>query len=141
MGRGRGKGKKLTVSNEDDVVSGEDERVPVQKRRGRPQKHLKDDFDEEVIEEIEEEEEYDSGDTFKNVVSSKEIKNNKQGRKRKRNIKEKVEESVEEKIGVKGSKSDESIKSNGLRHNGSRRKSKPHRAAEAGVLCKQDYYA
>ncbi|QCD88443.1 hypothetical protein DEO72_LG3g2991 [Vigna unguiculata] len=141
MGRGRGKGKKLSVSNEEDsVISGEEERVPKQKRRGRPQKVLKDEFDEEEIEEMEAD---DSGENVKNaVVSSKETKNlnsTKQGRKRKRNSEEKTE-AGEEKNGVRiGSNIDGLTKCNGFRNNGSRRKSKPRRAAEAGVLCKQDY--
>ncbi|KAK7312413.1 hypothetical protein VNO77_36248 [Canavalia gladiata] len=110
----------------------------MQKRRGRPQKLLKDDFDEEV-----EKVEYDNiVDNFKNGVSNKAMKDSnatKQGRKRKRNLEEKIE-SVEKNNGVvNGSNSDELIKSTGFRHNGNRRKSKPRRAAETGVLCKQDY--
>ncbi|KAJ1424431.1 hypothetical protein SESBI_11621 [Sesbania bispinosa] len=70
MGRGRGKGKKLTVTNQEDAVSGEDEKVPMQKRRGRPQKPLKDDFDEEEVEKIE-----DDSENVKNGVSNKELKN------------------------------------------------------------------
>ncbi|ESW03960.1 hypothetical protein PHAVU_011G055600 [Phaseolus vulgaris] len=142
MGRGRGKGKKLSVgmgNEEDGIVSGEEERVPKQKRRGRPQKVLKDEFDEEEVEEMEED---GGGENVKNVVSSKEMKNQnstKEGRKRKRNLEEKME-AGEEKSGVRmGSKIDGLTKSKGFRQNGSRRKSKPCRAAEAGVLCKQDY--
>ena len=142
MGRGRGKGKKLTISNEEDPISREDEKVPKQKRRGRPQKLFKDDFDEEEIEEILEEDAC-GGDNVKNVVSSKEMKNlntTKHGRKRKRNLQEKIEP-IDEKsnVVVNGSNTDELTKCNGFRHNGSRRKSKPRRAAEAGVQCKQDY--
>ncbi|KAI4334606.1 hypothetical protein L6164_019273 [Bauhinia variegata] len=133
MGRGRGKGKKLTVSvtNHEDPGSGEDEKVPAQKRRGRPQKPPKDEFDEEV-EKIEE----DESDNVKNGVSGAKVTED--GRKRKRNsqVKEKLE-SVEEENGVGNrSSTDELIKSNGFRHNGSRRKSKPRRAADAGVQCK-----
>ncbi|XP_004486928.1 uncharacterized protein [Cicer arietinum] len=135
MGRGRGKGKKLNVTNQEDVASGEDEKVPVQKRRGRPQKPLKEDFDEEV-EKIE-----DDGENIKNGVSNKEMKSTtaaELARKRKRNsqVKEKLD-SVEEENGI-GSRSstEELAKSNGFRHNGSRRKSTPRRAAEAGVQCK-----
>lgn len=136
MGRGRGKGKKLTVTNHEDPQSGEDEKVSTQKRRGRPQKQLKDDFDEEV-EKIE-----DDNDNVKNEVSSKEMKSpnaTENGSKRKRNsqVKEKLE-LVEEEHGVgnRSSTTDDLAKSNGFRHNGSRRKSKPSRAAEAGVQCK-----
>ncbi|KAL5082611.1 hypothetical protein RYX36_011032 [Vicia faba] len=136
MGRGRGKGKKLYVTNQDDIISGEDEKVPIQKKRGRPQKPIKDDFDEELekIEDI-------NGENIKNGVSNKEVKSptaTELARKRKRNpqVKEKLD-SVEEENGV-GSRSstEESTKTNGFRHNGSRRKSTPRRAAEAGVQCK-----
>lgn len=138
MGRGRGKGKKLTVANHEDAASGEDEKVPIQKRRGRPQKLLKDDFDEEEVEKID-----DDSDNVKNGISNKEMKSPnaaESGRKRKRNpqVKEKVD-SVEDENGIGNngsSTTDELIKSNGFRHNGSRRKSKPRRAAEAGVQCK-----
>jgi len=133
MGRGRGKGKKLTVTNQDDTVSGEDEKVPIQKKRGRPQKPVKDDFDEEV-------EKIDDSENVKNGVTNKEMKSPtaaELARKRKRNsqVKEKLD-SAEEENGV-GSRSstEESAKSNGFRHNGSRRKSTPRRAAEAGVQC------
>ncbi|XP_061374633.1 uncharacterized protein LOC133316858 [Gastrolobium bilobum] len=132
MGRGRGKIKKLTVTNDEDPLNGKDEKGPMQKRRGRPQKLLKDDFDEEVVIKIE-----DDGDKVENGVSSHEMKSpntTKHGRKRKGNsqVKEKLE-SAEEKNGVnihEVTKSD-----NGFRHNRSRRKSKPHRAAEVGVQC------
>ncbi|CAI0555646.1 unnamed protein product [Linum tenue] len=118
MGRGRGKGKRLTVSNHDDTGSGEEEKIPAQKRRGRPQKPLKDEFDEEEMEKM------------------------KNGKKRRRNsqlqqqAKEKQPDSVmKEENGVVAITNDP-IKSNGFRQNGSRRKNKPRRAAEAGVECK-----
>lgn len=135
MGRGRGKGKKLTVTNQEDPASGEDEKVPMQKRRGRPQKPLKDDFDEEV-EKIE-----DDSENVKNGVSNKEMKSPtaaEHARKRKRNsqVKEKLDSVEEENGNGNRSSTDELTKSNGFRHNGSRRKSTPRRAAEAGVQCK-----
>ncbi|KAE9600390.1 hypothetical protein Lalb_Chr14g0372381 [Lupinus albus] len=134
MGRGRGKGKKLTATNHEDARSGEDEKVPVQKRRGRPQKPLKDDFDEDEAEKID-----DDSDNVKNGVSRKEMKSTAAAeRKRKRNlqVKEKLE-SADEENGVGNHSSNEELtKSNGFRHNGSRRKSTPRRAAEAGVQCK-----
>ncbi|KAK7261597.1 hypothetical protein RIF29_27912 [Crotalaria pallida] len=135
MGRGRGKGKKLTVTNHDDAGSGEDEKVPVQKRRGRPQKLLKEDFDEDEVEKMD-----DDSDNVKNGVASKETKSPTAAeRKRKRNsqVKEKLESAEEENgIGNRSSSTEELAKSNGFRHNGSRRKSTPRRAAEAGVQCK-----
>jgi len=138
MGRGRGKGKKLTVINHEDPASGEDEKVPMQKRRGRPQKPLKDDFDEEEVEKIED----DSDNNVKNGISNKEMKSptaTENGRKRKKSsqVKEKLE-SVEEENGIgNGSNTTAALtKSNGFRHNGSRRKNTPRRAAEAGVQCK-----
>ncbi|CAL0332466.1 unnamed protein product [Lupinus luteus] len=134
MGRGRGKGKKLTVANHNDAGSGEDEKVPMQKRRGRPQKPLKDDFDENEVEKMDNE-----SDNVKNGVSSKEIKSPisaERKRKRNSNVKEKLE-STEEENGIDNRSSTEDLtKSNGFRHNGSRRKSTPRRAADAGVQCK-----
>ncbi|KAH7543604.1 hypothetical protein FEM48_Zijuj02G0201400 [Ziziphus jujuba var. spinosa] len=137
MGRGRGKGKRLTVTNHDDPGSGEEEKIPTQKRRGRPQKPLKDEMDEEENEKIEE----DDSENAKAGISTKEMKSPpaaENGKKRKRysQVKEKSD-SVNEENGVgTRSSTDDSTKSNGFRHNGSRRKSKPRRAAEAGVECK-----
>ncbi|GAU21924.1 hypothetical protein TSUD_110640 [Trifolium subterraneum] len=136
MGRSRGKGKKLTVTNQDDAVSGEDEKVPVQKKRGRPQKQIKekDHFDEEV-EKIE-----DDSENVKNGVSHKETKSptaTELAKKRKRNsqVKEKLDSVEEENAVGSRSSTEELAKSNGFRHTGSRRKSTPRRAAEAVVQC------
>lgn len=135
MGRGRGKGKKFTVSNHDDPGSGEEEKIPVQKRRGRPQKPLIDEVEEEV-EKIEDED----SEIAKTTAPSKETKNGtaaENGKKRRRNTqtKEKPDLVKEENGNGPRSSTDESNKSNGFRHNGSRRKNKPRRAAEAGVEC------
>lgn len=137
MGRGRGKGKRLTVSNHDDAGSGEEEKIPAQKRRGRPQKPLKDEIDEEEVEKIEE----DDSENVKAGIPTKEVKSPAaadNGKKRKRfvQVKEKSDSVKEENGNGTRSSTDESTKSNGFRHNGSRRKSKPRRAAEAGVECK-----
>lgn len=137
MGRGRGKGKKLTVSNHDDAGSGEEEKIPAQKRRGRPQKPLKDDIDDEEAEKIEEED----AENGKAGTPSKDVKSptaSENGKKRKRNlqVKEKPVSVKEENGNGTRSSTDDSTKSNGFRHNGSRRKSKPRRAAEAVVECK-----
>ncbi|KAI3449910.1 hypothetical protein Pfo_006575 [Paulownia fortunei] len=135
MGRGRAKGKKLSVTSQDDPGSSEEVKVPAQKRRGRPQKSLKDEVEEDEAQKIEDE---DSEDTT--GVPNKDVKNKsgiQNGKKRKRNaqVKEKVD-SVKEENGI-GTKSsiEESKKSNGFRPNRNRRKNKPRRAAEAVVDC------
>ncbi|XP_062015328.1 uncharacterized protein LOC133731899 [Rosa rugosa] len=137
MGRGRGKGKRLTVTNHDDPGSGEEEKIPAQKRRGRPLKPLKDEIDEEEVEKVE----ADDIENAKAGISSKEIKSPsaaENGKKRKRysQAKEKSDSVKEENGNGTRSSTDDSTKSNGFRHNGSRRKNKPRRAAEAGVECK-----
>ncbi|KAI3688232.1 hypothetical protein L1987_81943 [Smallanthus sonchifolius] len=117
MGRGRGKGKKFTLTNNnDDPASGEDEKIPSQKRRGRPQKPLMDEV-EENVEKIEEEE-YDDDESANSYVDGKR-KRNKEGKEKGKLVKE-----------------ENGTRSNGFRHIGSRRKNKPHRAAEVGVECK-----
>ncbi|OAY84341.1 uncharacterized protein LOC109711881 [Ananas comosus] len=131
MGRGRGKGKKpSTVRNHEDPGSGGEEVLPTYKRRGRPQKPLKEDIDEEEGGKVEKEE-VEEGDDVKPTSLIKENKNSvENGKKRKRNLQ--VKESSDSVIEEDNS----SLKSNGFRQNGSRRKSKPRRAAEAGVECK-----
>ncbi|GLJ21613.1 hypothetical protein SUGI_0401820 [Cryptomeria japonica] len=86
MGRGRGKGKKLTaVSKHEEPGSGGEDSIPpsAYRRRGRPlvQKGAKDevDADEEDIENMIDEEEED-------VKPAKEIKATENGKKRKRHI-------------------------------------------------------
>lgn len=92
MGRGRGKGKKVTaVPSIDDLVGGNgavEAVVPTHKRRGRPTKPLKDDLDEEVAEKIEREEDDDikvdslpSKETTKAAVTTTE-----NGKKRRRHL-------------------------------------------------------
>lgn len=138
MGRGRGKGKKISTSNHDDAFE-EEEKVPVQKRRGRPQKLLKEAFDEEEAEKVEEEEDGEdakSGITMKEPRSPIEAEH---GNKRKRNVQVKGGKPSlvkEENGGEARSSTEDSSKPNGFRHDGSRRKSKPRRAAEVGVECK-----
>ncbi|XP_023530954.1 uncharacterized protein LOC111793344 [Cucurbita pepo subsp. pepo] len=142
MGRGRGKGRKLTVTNHDDAGSGEEEKIPAQKRRGRPQKPLKDEIDEEEAEKIEDD---DIENVKGNEIVSKEMKSSsspaaatENGKRRRRSsqVKEKLDPVKDENGDGTRSSTDESTRSNGFRHNGSRRKSKPRRAAEAGVNCK-----
>lgn len=132
MRRGRGKGKKQCASTREDRGSGDEEKIPAYRRRGRPQKPMKDDFeeeeeeyDEEMVEKMEEEdEEIDDGS-----VTSKGLKKEK---KRKMSNGSNMD-LIEEENGL-GSKSTRST-SIGFRPNGSRRKSKPRRAAEAVVEC------
>ena len=134
MGRGRGKGKKLTVTNNDDE-SGEEEKIPAQKRRGRPQKLLKDEMDEEGSEKIE----LENSDDTKTGSSNKESKSSSVDnvKKRRRNSlpKEKIDSGKEENGNGTLSASGEPVKYNGFRSNGNRRKSKPRQAAEAVVEC------
>ncbi|KAL3850077.1 hypothetical protein ACJIZ3_011959 [Penstemon smallii] len=133
MGRGRAKGKKLSMTNQDDTGSGEEEKIPAQKRRGRPQKTLKDEVEEDEASKIvEEDSEEMSGVTDKADVKSK------NGNKRRRNAqaKEKVDPEVKEENGNGTiTSTEESNRSNGFRHTRSRRKNKPRRAAEAVVEC------
>jgi hypothetical protein len=140
MGRPRGgKANKRptpqgTKSSEDaDAASGDEDAVmPAYKRRGRPQKHLKaDDTDEE-------EEGQDSGkvepmgdsDGDKPAVPGKGSAENggKKRTRRRQPSKRGSDPAAEEKDGAG--------KQSGFRHHGSRRKSTPRRAAEAGVECK-----
>ncbi|GLT50190.1 hypothetical protein SLA2020_236960 [Shorea laevis] len=136
MGRGRGKSKKQTVASHEDTASGEEEKIPVYRKRGRPQKPLKDNMDEEEVEKTEE-----GGGDAKGSVTGKDMKNHaaaENGRKRKRARQAKEDiDSVKEENGIASkSSTDDSKKSAGYRQNGSRRKNKPRRAAEAGVECK-----
>ncbi|KAJ9184706.1 hypothetical protein P3X46_004408 [Hevea brasiliensis] len=138
MGRGRGKAKKQTViASHEDPGSGEEEKAPAYRRRGRPTKPLKDDNEEEE-ETVEIKED---GKDAKDSISSKDVKNQaamENGRKRKRpaHTKENTDSAKEgNDVGTKLS-SDDSIVSIGFRQNGSRRKNKPRRAAEAVVECK-----
>lgn len=137
MRKGRGKAKKVTSSNHEDPGSGEEEKPLAQKRRGRPQKVLRDELDKGEVEKIEEE---DGGDA-KLSISSKEKEDrtsSENGKKRKRNsqVRGKLDLVKEEKGISTRSSGDDMTKLNGFRHNGSRRKSKPRRAAEVGVECK-----
>ncbi|KAL2228265.1 UNVERIFIED_CONTAM: hypothetical protein Sindi_1806200 [Sesamum indicum] len=140
MGRGRGKGKKKSATAaRDDTGSGEDEKLPI-RRRGRPQKPMKDEIEEEDGVDKIEDEDNDVEDN-KSSVLSKSGKNQavmENGRKRKRpSMTKDSTDSVTEENGM-GTKTNASvlIKSVGYRQNGSRRKNKPRRAAEVGVECK-----
>ncbi|XP_055807104.1 uncharacterized protein LOC129875896 [Solanum dulcamara] len=135
MGRGRGKTKKQSVR--EDLVSGEEEKIPA-RRRGRPQKPKDEIEEEEGVEKVVDDE--DDSENTKGSVLNKDIKNQvaEDGKKRKRpsQVMENMD-SVKEENGV-GTKtnSNDLIKSVGFRPNGSRRKNKPRRAAEVGVECR-----
>lgn len=131
MGRGRGKGKKLaTASRHGNLDSGGEEQLPAHKRRGRPQKISKNDANEDESEKSEED-----GDDFKPKFKEQNttVVENANKRKRCSQAKENSDTVLEEKDTIIRSKVEETTKTNGFRHNGSRRKSKPHRAAEAEV--------
>ncbi|GAU23432.1 hypothetical protein TSUD_331300 [Trifolium subterraneum] len=136
MGRSRGKGKKQSAGVE-DLVSDEEDKVPAHRKRGRPLKPVTDENEEvEVTEKIEKDEENVSGNVSNNDLQTQVINVNKRKRKRTSQVKEKIEPMKEENgVRAKSSPGD-SVKSTGFRQNGSRRKSKPHRAAEAGVDCR-----
>ena len=128
MGRGRGKGKKQSVC--EDIGSGEEEKIPV-RRRGRPQKPLKDEIEEEEEAEKVVVEDEDDSENIKSEAAEN-------GKKRKRSpqVKENADSVKEENgVGIKANSND-LIKSVGFRQNGSRRKNKPRRAAEVGVECR-----
>lgn len=138
MGRGRGKGKKQTAgAGRDDLGSGEEEKIPAYKRRGRPHKPLKDEVeDDEQIDLME-----NDDANAKSPVTSKASNNqtaaaNGTKRRRSSQVKETSDSIKEENGSEDNTKTEDSAKSAGFRQNGSRRKSKPHRAAEVGVECK-----
>lgn len=142
MGRGRKGKKQPVVASREDGGSGEEEKIPAHKRRGRPQKPLKDEIEEEEEERVENIEEDEDGENAKGgSLGIKDVKNQaatENGRKRKRTSQAK-ENTVKEENGVVGTKlnTEEPLKPVvGFRQNGSRRKNKPRRAAEAGVQCK-----
>jgi len=134
MGRGRGKGKKLTgAASHEDPGSGNEEPQPPYKRRGRPQKPLKDDIDEEEIAKIEDEEGDLKLSTPPKEAKGTPIVENGKRRRRQAVVKENSDSLLEENGTGLSTTTEESTRKNGFRQNGSRRKSKPRRAAEAGV--------
>nr|GEW43021.1 hypothetical protein [Tanacetum cinerariifolium] len=119
MGKVRAKAKKSSSITHREDGSGEEEKLPA-KRRGRPTKAQKEEEAEKLNESSDSKHE-----------ASLEI-----GNKRKKQCSQDEEslEMVEDENGV-GPKtnSHELTKAAGFRHNGSRRKNKPQRAAEVGV--------
>ncbi|RCV21441.1 hypothetical protein SEVIR_4G175300v4 [Setaria viridis] len=146
MGRGRGRGRKQLSNgrnHEDKGSSGEEVVVPARKRRGRPQKRV---AAEKIIEAEVKKLEADDGDEDY-VVGAGDGAKLKGSRtehasagvgSNKRNRVPKEEEDgsnldMEENSSSTRSSNDESTRSNGFRQSGSRRKSTPRRAAEAGL--------
>lgn len=136
MGRVRGKGKKQSAAAREDPGSGEEEKIPTYRKRGRPPQKIVKDYTEDSADKVEE-----NGEGSKVSPSAKDMKNevtNENGRKRIRPAltKENIDTVKEENgIGAKSSVNDV-VKAVGFRQIGSRRKNKPRRAAEVGVECK-----
>ncbi|CAO2822154.1 unnamed protein product [Amaranthus hypochondriacus] len=122
MGRVRGKSKKQTVAAHKDVGSEKEEKIPASKRRGRPQKPMKDEVEDEEIENGK------CNMTDKSLESDDHAEN---GAKRKRSLQVKENSNGLEAKSV----ANDSVKPVGFRQIGSRRKNKPRRAAEVGVEC------
>ncbi|CAH9100715.1 unnamed protein product [Cuscuta europaea] len=139
MGRGKGKGKKHSAH--EDMGSGEEGKMQPVRRRGRPQKLVKDvmiegkDGVDKLIEE-------GNTDDKNNNILIKGItdQNNAENEKKRKLSSPENENGVlteEEKgLGIQNSASELVNKSVGFRQIGSRRKSKPRRAAEVGVECR-----
>ncbi|XP_006656038.1 uncharacterized protein LOC102706012 [Oryza brachyantha] len=144
MGRGRGRGRKVTNgrSHEEKGSSGE-EVVPARKRRGRPQKRITDKVDQAEAKNVAEgddgDADYQQGEGedggAKPKASRAEKSSAGKGSKRNRLPKEEESSNLDPEENSSGTRSsnDESTRSNGFRQNGSRRKSTPRRAAEAGI--------
>lgn len=135
MGRGRGKGRRQSAR--DDADSGEDERIPASKRRGQPQRLVKneEDRDTEMMDD-------DDTENVKSSITDKDAvdqNTGEDGKKRRNSMADKEDSDMGEDEKGSGAKSStmkgESIKSVGFRQIGSRRKGKPRRAAEVGVEC------
>ncbi|KAL8456432.1 hypothetical protein ACS0TY_033749 [Phlomoides rotata] len=140
MGRGRGKGRRQSVVvDHDDIASGEDEKLPV-RRRGRPQKPLKGDIEEEdkavKIEKEDDEIEETKNSSLSKSTRSQAVAENGKKRKRPSQVKENADPTNEEKGVGNITTATDLVEPVGYRQNGSRRKNKPRRAAEVGVECK-----
>lgn len=138
MGRPRGgKAKRptsqATKTEDADAGSGDDEAVvPAYKRRGRPQRnYFKAETDEEDDDNVKVEAVEDSGDGAKPGAPTNGASVDNAGKKRRRRQSKRGSESA-----LEVEKEDGSVRQVGFRHHGSRRKSTPRRAAEAGVECK-----
>jgi hypothetical protein len=135
MGRGRGRGRKITNgrTHEDKDSSGEEVVVPARKRRGRPQKRVAQKINQAEVKEVDggdEDYKVGAGDDAKLRASRAEnISAGTSTNKRNRVPKEEEDSNLD----MEENSNDESTRSNGFRQVGSRRKSTPRRAAEAGL--------
>ncbi|KAL4587537.1 hypothetical protein LXL04_000408 [Taraxacum kok-saghyz] len=114
MGRGRGKAKKNSIMAREDG-SGEEEKMPA-KRRGRPTKQAQ----------KEEEEESEKMDYENKETKGESLLENGNNKRKKQSLE--GDEIIKD-----DTNGDVLTKAVGFRQNGSRRKNKPHRAAEVGV--------
>lgn len=126
-------------SHEDKGSSGE-EVVPARKRRGRPlkqriavnvdQREVKD-----LVEGVDGNADYQQGgrDGDSKLKEDDSVGNGKKRSKVPKDESANLDLELEENSSSTRSKNDESTRSNGFRQNGSRRKSTPQRAAEAGL--------
>lgn len=146
MGRGRGRGRKQLTdgrTHEDKGSSGEEVVVPARKRRGRPQKRVAaEKFIEAEMKKLEEADDGDedymvgAGDGAKLKGSRTEHASAGPGSNKRNKVPKEEGGSnldMEENSSSTRSSNDESTRSNGFRQAGSRRKSTPRRAAEAGL--------
>lgn len=144
MGRGRGRGRKLTNgrTHEEKGSSGEEVVVPARKRRGRPQKRVAEKINQAEVKKLEEagdgDEDYQvgAGDDAKLKASRAENISSGTGTNKRNRVPKEEEDSnldMDENSSSTRSSNDESTRSNGFRQVGSRRKSTPRRAAEAGL--------
>ncbi|KAG0488654.1 hypothetical protein HPP92_007465 [Vanilla planifolia] len=133
MGRGRGKGKKQTFVANDYSGSGSEDSEPAYKRRGRlHERPLKDDKDDGEVLENE-----DGKDINRTMLDEEErivVLENGKKRKRYLQLKQNSDEVFDETLSIVSSQTEDTSKTNGFRHRGSKRKNKPCRAAEAGLL-------
>lgn len=128
MGRGRGKGKKLTVSTSHEDPGEDGEEVLTAFRRGKPQKPLKENIDEDDAEKI------GGEDDMKLSAPNDEVEGPEVVVEKKRKKDSKSEEnSVKTENGAGSESMELSTSSNSFRRNGRQRKGKPCRAAGVGV--------
>ncbi|KAK1428821.1 hypothetical protein QVD17_17661 [Tagetes erecta] len=113
MGKGKGKAKKSSIIAHREDRSGEEEKLPA-KRRGRPTKAHKEEDNEK------------SNEKTNINLENKRMKPSLE-------TEESMDTLKDENGVVPETKGLELTKSVGFRHNGSRRKNKPRRAAEVGV--------